>query len=107
MKLKQVISGSKFVLFAHANGHNQPQAMIELVNYLNSAMHNYRLDNSNEKVVNLRKQNQKQRNRTKHKHVLEQNRDIIDRFLGINNDITNQNLNVDGPNDIEFQGFPF
>ena len=45
---------TKFVLFALANCHNQPQAMIELVTYLNSSMHNYRLDKSGDEIVNLR-----------------------------------------------------
>ena len=50
-----------YVLCAQANCHNRPQAMIELVQYLNSAMKNYQLNADNDEIVNNRRKNCKSR----------------------------------------------
>ena len=57
--------GKGFVLCAQANCHNRPQAMIELVTYINSAMKNYSLDSENDYIVNRRRKNCRQRKNRK------------------------------------------
>ena len=97
--MKPQPSDTKFVLFALANCHNQPQAMIELVTYLNSSMHNYRLGKQDDEIINLRKQNSKQRSKTRLRNVMAENEDVLNAFCGISPNLDqnlNPNLNVDG-----------
>ena len=49
-----------YILVAHANLHKQPQATVELIQYLNSAMKNYRME-GDKRIVNKRKLSAHQR----------------------------------------------
>ena len=50
----------EYVLIAQGNLHNMPQATAEMIMYINSAMKNYRLDETQDKIVNIRKPSKKQ-----------------------------------------------
>ena len=44
-----------YILVAQANLHKMPQATVEVVNYINTAMKWYRYDSENGKINNVRK----------------------------------------------------
>ena len=52
-----------YVLFAQANLHKMPQATVEIVNYINSAMKWYRYDEVNGRINNTRKPTAAERER--------------------------------------------
>ena len=60
-----------YILVAHANLHKQPQATVELIQYINSAMRNYRMK-EDKRVVNKRKFSAHQRWRRRQRRSQEE-----------------------------------